>query len=262
MSATRLIKSVVGRAVATSRMCRSLLRETGVVVAFHRVTDALAEDGITKSARDFERFCRFCKANFDVIPLGSFVDLLERRSSVGGQLAITFDDGYLDNFEVAAPILRALSLPATFFLTTSFLGSEIVPWWDKELPIQPRWMDWDHVRLLAREGFEVGAHTRTHVDLGTVDSDAATLEIVGSKLDILEHLGQAPDLFAYPFGGPKNLVEANRERIRKAGFRCCVSCHGGVVQAGTNPHALPRVPISPWYRTPEQFACEVVFRRA
>jgi len=108
-------------------MYRSLLGDTGVVVAFHRVSDALAEDGITRSGRDFERFCRFFRANFDVIPLGRFVELLEQRSSVRGALTITFDDGYLDNYEVAAPILRALRLPATFFLTTRFVGSDAVP---------------------------------------------------------------------------------------------------------------------------------------
>jgi peptidoglycan/xylan/chitin deacetylase (PgdA/CDA1 family) len=226
------------------------------------VNDVLPEDGITKSARDFERFCRFFKTNFDVIPLGSLVDLLERRGSIGGTLAITLDDGYLDNFEVAAPILRALSLPATFFLTTSFLGSDIVAPWDRQLPIQPGWMSWDHVRQLAREGFELGAHTRTHVDLGTLDTDEATLEIAGSKVDMMEQLGHAPDLFAYPFGSPNNMRDTNRERVRRAGFRCRASCYGGLARAGTNPHKLPRVPISPWYRTPEQFACEVLFRRA
>jgi len=123
-------------------------------------------------------------------------------------------------------------------------------------------MNWDHVRVLAREGFELGAHTRTHVDLGTVDGEAAMLEIAGSKRDMLEQLGQAPDLFAYPYGRPENMLEANRERVRQAGFRCCVSCHGGLARAGTDPHALHRVPISPWYRTPGQFGCEVLLRRA
>src|SRR5262249_49969712 len=44
---------------------------------------------------------------------------------------ITFDDGYRDNFEVAAPILRDLGIPATFFLPTAFLESPRLPWWDE-----------------------------------------------------------------------------------------------------------------------------------
>lgn len=44
---------------------------------------------------------------------------------------ITFDDGYRDNFEVAAPILRDRGIPATFFLPTAFLETPRLPWWDR-----------------------------------------------------------------------------------------------------------------------------------
>src|SRR5262245_45662719 len=44
---------------------------------------------------------------------------------------ITFDDGYRDNFDVAAPILRDRGIPATFFLPTAFLEAPRLPWWDK-----------------------------------------------------------------------------------------------------------------------------------
>jgi peptidoglycan/xylan/chitin deacetylase (PgdA/CDA1 family) len=43
---------------------------------------------------------------------------------------ITFDDGYRDNFEVAAPILRELGAPAVFFIPTGFFESPRLPWWD------------------------------------------------------------------------------------------------------------------------------------
>jgi len=43
---------------------------------------------------------------------------------------ITFDDGYRDNFETAAPILRERGIPATFFLPTAFLETPRLPWWD------------------------------------------------------------------------------------------------------------------------------------
>ena len=43
---------------------------------------------------------------------------------------VTFDDGYRDNFEAAAPILRERGIPATFFLPTAFLESPRLPWWD------------------------------------------------------------------------------------------------------------------------------------
>lgn len=57
--------------------------------------------------------------------------LLTRRAFKGTAVLITFDDGYLDNYTLAFPILKNAGLPATFFLATSFIGSSNLPWWDE-----------------------------------------------------------------------------------------------------------------------------------
>jgi peptidoglycan/xylan/chitin deacetylase (PgdA/CDA1 family) len=225
------------------------------------VNDSIPEDGLTKGSRDFERFCRFFRDNFDVVTLGDLVARIEARSSVAGTLAITFDDGYLDNFEVAAPILKKFGLSATFFVATKYIESSTVPWWDVNLPRQPGWMTWRQLKQLVAEGFDIGAHTRNHVDLGTVSGDEATDEISGSRQDLAAELGVVPEHFAFPYGDVRNLSDANRENIAQAGFRCCVSCHGGLVAATNDPFRLRRVPISAWHRTPQQFAFEILAQK-
>ena len=257
----RTAGALVGRGILFSRLHKFMLGDEGIIVAFHRVDDRLPEDGLTRSSRVFERFCRFFKANFDVIPLTDFVLRLERKESVAGKLVITFDDGYLDNYQVAAPILRKLDLPATFYVVTQYIESNVVPWWDAALAKNPGWMTWDEVRFLALEGFEIGAHTRTHLDLGTVDGAVADSEIAGSRQDLVDAIGKPPDHFAYPYGQRKNLLDLNRQRVIDAGFRSCVSCHGGLVPLRTDPFHLERIPISAWFRNPEQFAFEVLTRR-
>jgi len=261
MSIRRRAESWLGRGLISSRLHRVVLGDRGIIVAFHRVTDKLPEDGLTRSSRDFERFCRFFKTNYDTVSLQEFISRVERGVSVAGSLAITFDDGYLDNYEVAAPILQKLGLPATFFVVSRYLGTNIVPWWDASLPCQPGWMTWDQVGSLAREGFDIGAHTQNHADLGKVDGAEADMEIEGSRRDLHEALGRIPDHFAFPYGQAGNLSEANRQRIRAAGFRCCVSCHGGIVRTGEDLFHLHRIPIGGWFRTPEQFGFEVATRR-
>ena len=258
----KLLKSLGGRALHVTRLHRKLLKDTGVIVAFHRVDDRNAGDALTVSVDAFERFCRFFKRYYDVIPLGDLVTRLERGTSVAGCLAITFDDGYLDNYENAAPILRELGLPATFFIVSDYMQTDTVAWWDAQISPPPPWMSWDQVRALADWGFEIGGHTRTHANLGEISGDAAMKEIAGGRSILEERIERVVDLFAYPYGRVDALAEDNRDVVRKAGFRCCVSCHGGAITNRSDPFRLHRVPINGWFEDPHQFGLEVVLNRA
>jgi len=74
----RLIKDLVGRAIVTSRLSALLLRNTAVVVAFHRVQDGPADSsGLTIGVDLFERYCRFFRRHFRVTPLRAVVDRQE-----------------------------------------------------------------------------------------------------------------------------------------------------------------------------------------
>ncbi len=64
---------------------------------------------------------RWVQRHFNVIPLDEAIARLQSRTLPARSLAITFDDGYADNQQIAAPILRKLGLPATFFIATGYL---------------------------------------------------------------------------------------------------------------------------------------------
>lgn len=258
----RSIKSGLGRIIFAGNLAAILLRNAAVVVTFHRIHDTLGSDGLTTSVGMFEHHCRFFMRHFRVISLRELVDRLERGLALNRELAITFDDGYRDNFENAAPVLGKLSLPATFFVVTQWIGTDVVPWWDRQQGVHHPWMTWDQVRSLHRRGFDIGAHTRTHLDLGRISGVKARGEILGARLELEEHLGAPVELFAYPYGGRNNLTDANRELVKAAGFRCCCSALGGINAAGADPFQLRRVPISPWYVSPYQFGFEVALRRS
>lgn len=93
-----------------------------LVFIFHRVlaqSDPLLPAEPTGA--QFDWMMRLCARNFNVLPFGRAVALLNRGELPAASACITFDDGYRDNFSVALPILRRYGLPATFFISTGFL---------------------------------------------------------------------------------------------------------------------------------------------
>lgn len=229
-----------------------------MITLFHRVDDDLAGNVISCTSAEFRRFCDFFSRFFDVISLSELLDRLESGSEVAGCLVITFDDGYADNEEVAAAELRERGFPATFFVATGWIGSEEVPWWDEEHGVVPRWMTWDQVRALQRGGFDVGAHTMHHVDLGEVGGEEAHREIVGSRERLERELGRPVLHFSYPYGRAHQITEANRKRVEDAGFRCCLSAFGGTVAPGADPMRLRRTAVTQWHRSPYQWGLEIL----
>jgi peptidoglycan/xylan/chitin deacetylase (PgdA/CDA1 family) len=100
---------------------------------YHRVGDASASpfdpELFSATLEDFEAQVRFLKAWCDVI-LPDDLDEVRRRRR-GRFALVTFDDGYIDNFTDALPVLKAHGTPATFFLATGLLDRPRVPWWDE-----------------------------------------------------------------------------------------------------------------------------------
>jgi peptidoglycan/xylan/chitin deacetylase (PgdA/CDA1 family) len=258
---TKKLKTVLGRAAAFAGMYSRRFRSSMTIVAFHRVNDSQAQDGLTCSPDKFLAFCKFFQQHFRVVPLSHQVAACRTGRDMGGTLSITFDDGYRDNFTVAAPVLRELGLPATFFVTTSFIGSRTIPPWDAHLAVPPSWMTWDHLRALQAQGFEIGCHTDTHIDMGSAAPGTIRAELAISKRKIREELGVAPELFAYPFGGREHITEISRSLVREASFTCCASCHGGVNLPIADPYALKRIGIAEWFDTPDQFGFELIMNR-
>jgi peptidoglycan/xylan/chitin deacetylase (PgdA/CDA1 family) len=238
------IKAICGRALTATGLHRLLMERVPLVVAFHRVNDNMLPDGLTCSIRTFDAYCGMFARYFRVQSLTELVSRVERGVSASCDLAITFDDGYADNHQYAAPILERHGLSATFFVATDYIGSARVAEWDQDVEFVPGWMTWDQVRDLHARGFEIGAHTANHVDLGTVDLGTARREIFESRNRVAKELASPPPIhFAYPFGGEMNISPEARALVVEAGFRSCVSCNGGS-NLGVHPHGLRRVPLA------------------
>jgi peptidoglycan/xylan/chitin deacetylase (PgdA/CDA1 family) len=111
-------------------------------------------------------------------------------------VVITFDDGYLDNYSHALPILREYGFCATIFLVADFVGKMNV--WDTSWPVQL--MGWSQVKEMAECGISFQSHTRTHPDLQTLDDGAVMNELLDSRHKLEDTLGFPVRHLAYPYG--------------------------------------------------------------
>lgn len=118
------------------RLYEMALRPTGaIILMFHSIASADAAEFINPANRltpdMFARQMAFLTAHRRVVPLSQVADqLVAGISPPANTVCITFDDGYLDNLTVAAPILERYRLPATLFLATGYVGRGDPQWAD------------------------------------------------------------------------------------------------------------------------------------
>lgn len=228
-----------GAARVQEWMARRAGRRFMAILLFHRVTDAIPEDGLTVGTARFRAICGMLRRHFHVVPLAEVFDVLRSgRDMPPRTVAITFDDCYRDNL-FAARVLAEHGLPAAFFLPTAFVGTDRSFPWDCHLPPMPN-LSWDDVREMARLGHEIGSHTVNHPNLGTAPCDVARAELFDSKAVLENQLGRRVRWFAYPFGGRKNFRPEAAAIAEEAGYDGCLSGYGGFVRPGCNARLLPR----------------------
>ena len=122
-------------------------------------------------------------------------------------LAITFDDGYRDNFVSVAGVLSDYGLKATFFVTISLIDGRVKKHWSDNRIRE--YMDWGNLISLSKAGHEIGSHMIHHTDLRTLGHKELIRELRGSKDAIEDKIKMPVKVFSYPYGGVnKKVIEA------------------------------------------------------
>ncbi|GAB2531231.1 polysaccharide deacetylase family protein [Rufibacter soli] len=113
------------------RVAHTLLGANAQVLMYHRIMVPEQDVwNIQVSPQVFEEQLKVLKDNYRVIPLAEMVENMQRKALKRKSIAITFDDGYEDNYLAAKPLLEKYHLPATFFVTSGNIGTEQEFWWD------------------------------------------------------------------------------------------------------------------------------------
>lgn len=212
-----------------------------MVLFYHRVADQHMNDW-TISTDDFIAQMKWLRERFDMVSLEEAQRRVKSANNSRPAVSITFDDGYAENMESALPWLIRESIPVTYFVSSgNMLSGEPFPH-DVQAgrPLKPNTQD--EIRQLADQGVEIGAHTRTHADLGALhDETALRYELLGSVSDLEHATGGPIQYFAFPFGLHANLNDTAFRIAHESGLKGVCSAYGGYNRPGDDAFHLQRI---------------------
>ena len=214
------------------------------VLSYHAIRDLRGDTVLEPYGTPPDQFRGQMKAlqrlGFHFITAEQFVRFLHEGDRLPSlPVLLTFDDCYEDLLEFAMPVLKELKIPAIAFAVSGLLGSTNT--WDEAIGAPSlRLLDGNGLQFLAKNGVEIGAHSRTHRPLTEAAVPELEDEVVGSVQE-LEACGIGrPRMFAYPHG-VSNL--AVRRAVRNAGLQAAFTVDLGCARQGRDPYLIPRIEI-------------------
>ncbi len=192
------------------------------VVMLHQVTPHAEASGMNMPPHKFEQLLQY------LVKKGSTFCFVSELSQYQGQknvVALSFDDGFLDNYQYAYPLLKKYQAKATIYLATQIEGIAK--------------LEVEQIREMSDSGLiEFGAHTQHHVNLLKLSDEEAYREMKASKQDVEKLVGYCPS-FAYPFG---RFNEKHQQMAKEIGFENAVSTRKKIEPyTASNQFNLPRV---------------------
>lgn len=204
------------------------------VLAYHRV--GLTHEPLTVSNDHFTQdLQQLKKHNYTTISLADLDSYLHGWGPFimpPKPVLITFDDGYIDNYINAFPILQQFDMVATFYIISGMIGQ------DDRLSAR-------HIKEMKAAGMDFGSHTVSHRALGKLDQNAAWNELYFSKLRLEDLLETEISSIAYPTG---SFNEETLMIAKGLNYSLAFTVNQGICAPSSEKLALPRIPIFSYSR--------------
>jgi len=200
------------------------------ILMYHRIDDGAAISKISVSRESFKRQMSFLKRhNYNIVSLEELSDLIKNARIPYKTIAITFDDGYENNYTDAYPVLKEMGVPATIFISPGLIGRD-------------GYLGWDEVIEMSESSvISIGSHAMSHAYLPDLSAQDLDVEIFDSKRAIEGRIGKEVNLFSYPMGGFNDYV---RDKVIEAGYRIAAATNPGRDYPAHDLFAMKRLRIS------------------
>jgi len=212
-----------------------------VVLMYHRFGEDALPSTSVRLAQFEAHIAELTSGRYQVMALPDIVARLNAGETLPEHaVAITIDDAVLSVYREAWPRLKAANLPFTLFVSTEPLDLGL-----------SGYLSWDQLRELAADPLvTVGNHGHGHAHMAWLDPAGQRADIEKAAARFRAELGQAPSLFAYPYG---EMSLALRQTAIEAGFTAAFGQHSGAAGEYADRFALPRFPLNENYGDLERF---------
>lgn len=169
--------------------------------------------------------------DYETVDLYDIIEVLANSEEPPEKwVVLTFDDGYIDNYEVAYPIMQEFGYTGTFFIPTEFIdfGYE-------------GYMTWDMIKEMAADGNRFESHTKNHPDLSLLKRNDHVWQILGSQETLAYHLGYKPRFLSYPSGRYSDLT---LEMVETLSLWGAVTTQGGTWRGFHDRYEWKRTRVS------------------
>lgn len=165
--------------------------------------------------------------SFQTLSLTEFDAWLEGKESGVDQIVLTFDDGHISHHGYVLPCLKKRKMRGIFLISAGLTG-------------QKNFMNWDHLKELVRDGFEIGSHGLSHQPLSDMTHHQLWKELQKSKTVIEDKLGVKVDSFSVPRGYYQMRI---REVALELGYKFVFTSRFDVNLPGQDRYRLNRIAI-------------------
>ena len=219
------------------------------ILMYHHISSvpplARSQAGLTVTDAEFQAQLAYLSAHGyrSITLVDLFNALYYGRPLPPRPVVLTFDDGYLDNYTDAFPLLRRYGMAGEFNVIAAYPGITLGV---------NRYMTWPQIEALSAAGMEVESHTVDHQDLGQMSAAHAVYELRFSRAIIASHIHRAVQFLAYPSGEPfrSGTLAAQQSILAllpQNGYICALLDQPapGTRQNAQTPYQLPRVRVDP-----------------
>ena len=201
--------------------------DSAVIVMYHRFGENVHPSTNIHIAQFEAHLKELAKPEYTVLPLPEIIARLKAKQSLPDRtVGISVDDAFLSVYREAFPRLKTAGLPFTLFVATD--------------PIDrggSRYMSWDQIRELKKDGTTIGSQTHTHLHMAASGADRNRGDLKKSNQRFQAELGETPTIIAYPYGEYSLAVG---KAAKEAGFTTGFGQHSGVLYPDADMFYLPR----------------------